>query len=340
VRGLAHLRLVRFIRRGELYFDTVGVIGDRVSVLDFLLNSELWRHGHRLAGALYSEDLNALDANERRAAVAEFGRMTLRRGARHIVLVGDIGDLGAVDWIVDELRRFAVNVVGAPAAGNRLLKFLDVMTLGPNNALRFSRRPLSNVEVLAKRGLDLIGAVLGLILLSPLLLGVAAAIVITTGRPVIYRQERRGFNGEPFLIWKFRSMSVTESGRSMHQAEKNDARVTPVGRFIRATSIDELPQLFNVLLGQMSLVGPRPHAISHDDALEHSVARYAHRQRIKPGITGWAQVNGYRGETRTPDQMEGRTQHDLYYIDNWSLVLDIWIIVLTIVSRTAHRNAH
>ena len=115
--------------------------------------------------------------------------------------------------------------------------------------------------------------------------------------------------------------------------------MTRVGAFIRRTSVDELPQLVNVLLGQMSLVGPRPHAVSHDDELATQVAQYAHRQRIKPGITGWAQVNGYRGETSRPDQIEGRVAHDIYYIENWSVFLDVWTILLTIVSPAARRNA-
>jgi lipopolysaccharide/colanic/teichoic acid biosynthesis glycosyltransferase len=126
----------------------------------------------------------------------------------------------------------------------------------------------------------------------------------------------------------------------MTQAARDDTRFTRIGRLIRATSIDELPQLINVLIGQMSIVGPRPHAISHDDQLGKVLATYAHRQRIKPGITGWAQVNGYRGETRTFDAIEGRTLHDLHYIDNWSIVLDFWIILLTVFSPRARRNAH
>jgi lipopolysaccharide/colanic/teichoic acid biosynthesis glycosyltransferase len=174
----------------------------------------------------------------------------------------------------------------------------------------------------------------------PLFLVVAIAIRLDSGGPVIYRQARRGFNGESFMIWKFRSMSVMESGHTMRQAQRGDARITRVGRIIRATSIDELPQLVNVLLGQMSIVGPRPHAISHDDALSKVLATYAHRQRIKPGITGWAQVNGFRGETDTFESVEGRTLHDLHYIDNWSIILDLWILVLTMFSLRAHRNAH
>ena len=156
---------------------------------------------------------------------------------------------------------------------------------------------------------------------------------------MFYRQERRGFNGESFYIWKFRSMRVTESGRQMTQVRAGDSRITRVGRFIRAASIDELPQLINVVQGQMSLVGPRPHAIVHDDELGEQLASYAHRQRIKPGITGWAQVNGFRGETTTFAQIEGRTEHDLYYIENWSIFLDWWIIFLTVFSPKTRQNA-
>jgi polysaccharide biosynthesis protein PslA len=156
---------------------------------------------------------------------------------------------------------------------------------------------------------------------------------------VIYKQARRGFNGDTFMILKFRSMHVTESGYQMKQALKDDPRITRVGRFIRATSIDELPQLVNVLIGQMSLVGPRPHAISHDEELSRQLAAYAARQRIKPGITGWAQVHGFRGETNSHAQVEGRVAHDIYYIDNWSLLLDIWTLILTVFSPATRRNA-
>ena len=204
----------------------------------------------------------------------------------------------------------------------------------------FVRTPMSKSSVLLKRIFDITLAGLGLLVLMPFLALVALAIVIESRGPVIYRQARRGFNGETFLIWKFRSMRVTESGYKMVQAQKNDPRITRVGRLIRATSIDELPQLINVLIGQMSLVGPRPHAISHDEELSHQLAIYAHRQRIKPGITGWAQVHGFRGETSTPAQVEGRVAHDIYYIDNWSIFLDIWTLVLTVFSPATRRNAH
>jgi exopolysaccharide biosynthesis polyprenyl glycosylphosphotransferase len=193
--------------------------------------------------------------------------------------------------------------------------------------------------VFLKRLFDLSGALFGLAVLSPLLVVVALLIKLDSPGPVFYRQERRGFNGEVFYIWKFRSMTVTESGRAMTQVRVGDKRITRIGAFIRRTSIDELPQLINVLSGHMSLVGPRPHALVHDDELGAQLADYAHRQRIKPGITGWAQVNGYRGETSTLEQVEGRIAHDLYYIENWSIFLDCWIVLLTLFSAKTRRNA-
>jgi exopolysaccharide biosynthesis polyprenyl glycosylphosphotransferase len=219
------------------------------------------------------------------------------------------------------------------------LKFIDVVPLGANNAIRVLRKPMGEGAVLLKRSFDLVGAGLGLLLLCVPFAVIALLIKLDSRGPVFYRQERRGFNGESFFIWKFRSMSVTESGRNMTQAKPGDPRITRMGRIMRPLNIDELPQLINVLTGEMSLVGPRPHAVQHDDELGGVLASYAHRQRIKPGITGWAQVNGYRGETRTIEQIEGRTRHDLAYIDNWSLMFDCWIMILTVFSPKARRNA-
>jgi putative colanic acid biosynthesis UDP-glucose lipid carrier transferase len=192
---------------------------------------------------------------------------------------------------------------------------------------------------LLKRVFDIAGASVGVVLLSPLFLVVAILIKLDSHGPVLFMQERRGFNGKSFQIYKFRSMSVMEDGRSMRQARPGDKRITAIGAVLRRTSIDELPQLLNVVLGDMSLVGPRPHAISHDAELALRFERYAQRQRIKPGITGWAQVNGFRGDTSTQEQIEGRTLHDLHYVENWSLWFDIRILVLTLLSPKVRNNA-
>ena len=340
VRARTQSLVGRRIRDGELHFETVSVIGNRVDVLNFLIHGELWRNGHRLTNTLYLEEIRGNDGTIETEAITRFAAESLRSGTDHIIFVGGLSELDGLESMASQLKRFAVNLLYAPALGSRSLQFIDVVAIGRNNSLRFLRTPMSDGAVLFKRATDLAGALAGLLVLSPLFLLVALAIRLESPGPVIFRQARRGFNGEDFMIWKFRSMRVTESGHAMRQAQRDDPRITRVGAFIRRTSIDELPQLVNVLVGQMSLVGPRPHAVSHDDELAAQVAEYAHRQRIKPGITGWAQVNGFRGETSRPDQVEGRVAHDIYYIENWSVLLDVWTLLLTVFSPASRRNAH
>ena len=198
---------------------------------------------------------------------------------------------------------------------------------------------MQSVSAALKRGLDLIVAGLMLFLLGPLLLGVAAAITLESKGPIFFLQTRHGFGNRHFKVFKFRSMRVLEDGAAFRQATRNDPRITAVGRFIRRTNIDELPQLFNVLLGDMSLVGPRPHPIALNDDFAARIRMFHRRHNIRPGITGWAQVNGHRGETDTLEKMKLRVEHDLWYVDNWSLALDMKILVNTLISPAAYRNA-
>ena len=216
---------------------------------------------------------------------------------------------------------------------------LHIIRNGSVASLHLVRRPLSSSEVLAKRALDMVLAATALVALAPLFALLAVLIRRESPGPAFFVQRRYGFNQEPFRIYKFRSMSTTEDGRNVRQATAGDTRITRVGLFMRRTNIDELPQLINVLRGEMSLVGPRPHAMAHDQAFERDVARYARRHNVRPGITGWAQVNGWRGETDTPEKVIGRVEHDLFYIDNWSLMLDLSIMARTVFSRKAYKNA-
>jgi undecaprenyl-phosphate galactose phosphotransferase/putative colanic acid biosynthesis UDP-glucose lipid carrier transferase len=199
---------------------------------------------------------------------------------------------------------------------------------------------LSSAELALKQALDMMLASALLIGLAPLFAVVGLLIKLESSGPIIFRQQRKGFNGREFTILKFRTMNVMENGRVIRQARKDDARVTRVGRILRATSIDELPQLINVVLGHMSLVGPRPHAIAHDDEYSELIANYAFRQHVKPGLTGWAQVNGFRGETARLELMERRLNCDLWYIRNWSFWLDLKILVLTGFEVLRGRNAY
>jgi undecaprenyl-phosphate galactose phosphotransferase/putative colanic acid biosynthesis UDP-glucose lipid carrier transferase len=168
----------------------------------------------------------------------------------------------------------------------------------------------------------------------------AVTVKLDSPGPVLFRQRRNGFNVHPFVIFKFRTMNVLEDGGNVVQAKRHDPRVTRVGRVLRHSSIDELPQLFNVLRGEMSLVGPRPHALAHDTQYGRLLFDYAFRQHMKPGITGWAQVHGYRGETAGIDQMRRRIDCDLWYINNWSLILDLQILCRTCIEVARQRNAY
>jgi Undecaprenyl-phosphate glucose phosphotransferase len=202
--------------------------------------------------------------------------------------------------------------------------------IGPLWMAELKRSPLSKLEQILKRTIDLLGAGVGLLLLSPLLLVTALSIKLDSKGPILFSQSRNGFNGRSFRIYKFRTMTVLEDGPVIRQATRDDPRCTRVGRWLRRTNIDELPQLVNVLRGEMSLVGPRPHAAAHDCEYEQQIAAYAFRYQLKPGITGWAQLNGYRGETRTLDLMSKRIEYDLWYIKNWSIFLDLRILLSTL----------
>lgn len=200
--------------------------------------------------------------------------------------------------------------------------------------------PMLGVSALIKRAEDIILASLILLLISPLLLTLALAVRLTSKGPVIFKQRRYGIDGKPIEVWKFRSMTVTEDGDQVTQATKGDSRLTSIGAFIRGTSLDELPQFINVLKGDMSIVGPRPHAIAHNEQYRKLILGYMLRHKVKPGITGLAQVNGWRGETDTLDKMEKRIEYDLEYIRSWSLWLDLKIVFFTIFKGFINRNAY
>ena len=210
---------------------------------------------------------------------------------------------------------------------------------GHVSALTLTDPPLGTLGALGKRCFDCVAAVLGLVALAPLFAVVALLIKLDSRGPVFFRQRRRGYNQREFRIVKFRTMTTLDDGDVVRQARSNDPRITRVGAVLRRYNIDELPQLVNVLAGEMSIVGPRPHAVAHDRLFEKRIVRYPRRLNVKPGITGWAQVNGFRGETETDDKMALRVDHDLYYIDHWSIWFDLYIVALTVLSPRAFANA-
>jgi polysaccharide biosynthesis protein PslA len=200
--------------------------------------------------------------------------------------------------------------------------------------------PLAPLQALVKRGMDVAIAGLALIVLAPVFAIIAVLIKRDSPGPVFFLQRRRGYNQQEFRIFKFRSMTSMDDGDHVPQAQKNDPRVTRIGRALRRYNLDELPQIINVLRGEMSIVCPRPHAVAHDRLFETRIGTYPRRLNVRPGITGWAQVHGLRGETNTDDKMSARVDHDLHYIDNWSIRLDLYILALTILSPRSYRNAH
>ena len=215
-----------------------------------------------------------------------------------------------------------------------------VSSLGPLGLVEVKSKPISDWGPLVKRAADVVISGAALLALCPLFLVIAAAIKLDSEGPVFFRQRRHGLNHKVIEVLKFRSMRVQEDGAIVKQATKNDPRVTRVGGFLRKTSLDELPQLINIFLGDMSLVGPRPHALVHNEYYGEMLERYANRHQVRPGLTGWAQINGARGETQTPEQMRRRVELDLYYIDNWSFWLDLKILAVTPVYGFTHQNAY
>jgi putative colanic acid biosynthesis UDP-glucose lipid carrier transferase len=200
--------------------------------------------------------------------------------------------------------------------------------------------PFTGINSMIKRGSDIVLASIIQLMLLPVMLGIAIAIKASSPGPVIFRQRRYGLDGEEIIVYKFRSMTVCEDGARVVQATKNDQRITRIGAFLRKTSLDELPQFFNVLQGRMSIVGPRPHAVAHNELYRKQIKGYMLRHKVRPGITGWAQVNGLRGETDTLDKMEARIAYDLDYLKRWSLALDLWIILRTFKVVLTRDNAY
>ena len=242
---------------------------------------------------------------------------------------------------VKHLREDLVNIRFMPDLRSVAMFDSTMIDLLGVPAINLVASPLSQTSQLQKEMFDRLFGAAALISLAPLLLAIAIVVKLSSRGPVLFKQKRKGADGHVFTMYKFRSMRLhTEKPGTLSQATRHDARVTRVGAFLRRTSLDELPQFFNVLCGDMSVVGPRPHALEHDDLYQKVVAGYIQRYRIKPGITGWAQINGFRGETDQIEKMERRVEHDLYYLGNWSFALDMRIIAATIVKGLVHNNAY
>lgn len=262
-------------------------------------------------------------------------------GVHEVWLCLPLGEGGAIHNIMYNLRHHTVAIRFIPEWGDIRLLNHRISQIAGVYSLDLSCSPIDGGARLIKRAEDIALGALISVLILPACAVIALAIRLTSRGPILFKQYRTGINGKRFKVYKFRSMVVhREDSSGITQATRNDARITPVGAFLRRTSLDELPQFFNVLQGRMSIVGPRPHALTHNEYYKDLVESYMQRHKVKPGITGWAQVSGYRGETDTLEKMQKRVEYDLWYIDNWSLWLDLKIIIMTVFKGFVSKNAY
>jgi Undecaprenyl-phosphate glucose phosphotransferase len=329
------IRLVhRAVTSGRMTARRVLLVGEREAIDAFARRYQPWNLGFEIVGRAVLHTGGDIERDLERAAL--IGR-TLHPD--DVFLILPWSNTETIERVVDRLMNLPVSIHLGPERILDRFATVQIIKVSDMATLCLARPPLNFLEVVAKRALDLVVSALALVALLPFFLIVALLIRLDSPGPVVFRQLRYGFNQKPFRIWKFRTMRVHEDD-AVRQATEDDERVTRIGRILRRWNIDELPQLVNVLVGEMSLVGPRPHAVPHNQAFERRIGLYARRHNVKPGITGWAQVHGFRGATDTEDKMRARVEHDLYYIDNWSLALDLKIIGRTILSRKAYRNAY
>lgn len=344
-RAFAIGLLYRGLDRGVVAIRRVMLVGTQEKISAFLEGYGQRRSGLKIAG------IEILPASTTGAGNNRPGKGELRQALKEavsrartarpddIILLVSWSDERTINECTDALMTLPAAIHLGPVAIFERFDNVHLSRVGTATGLKLVRSPLALAELCAKRTLDLVAATSGLIVLSPLLALIALAIKLDLPGPVLFLQHRHGFNQEPFRIFKFRTMTTNDDGPVVPQATANDPRVTRVGRFLRRWNLDELPQLWNVVRGNMSIVGPRPHAMVHNHDFEARIALYARRHNVKPGITGWAQINGLRGETDTDEKMRARVEHDLHYIDNWSIWFDIYIMAMTVLSPRAFRNA-
>ena len=324
---------------GAIASDRAVILGDRDAVLSLSPAGLLQQAGAREIKRYVLPPFNGSDYVDGLRVIDEAIHFARSNSIDCVLLALPWSDVPRRNWICERLRTIPIRVSLLPDQHVDSV-FSSSRQLSREFTVELQRPPLSSGELAAKRVFDLLLASALLLVLAPFFFLVGVLIKLDTPGAVLFSQRRRGFNGHEFSIFKFRTMNVAEDGQIVTQARRNDPRVTRIGRILRATSIDELPQLLNVLYGQMSLVGPRPHAVAHDDGYTKMIARYAQRQHVKPGLTGWAQVNGYRGETAQIELMERRVECDLWYIKNWSFWLDLRILVRTCFELARGGNAY
>ncbi|MFY7939821.1 MAG: undecaprenyl-phosphate glucose phosphotransferase [Burkholderiaceae bacterium] len=330
LQRLAAYRFLRWLRQRGYNFKTVllvgkGPVGDQVVKA---IHESAWS-GLRIQAHIQPEQLHTYTA------------LPEAQQPDEIWLCLPLSDEAGIRTSLEALRHSVANIRLVPDWFSIKLINHGISEALGIPMLDLSASPVTGTTRIIKAIEDRVLAFIILILISPLMLAIAIAVKATSPGPVYFRQKRNGWNGSVIKVYKFRSMYMhQEDDGQVTQATQGDPRITPLGRFLRRTSLDELPQFINVLQGRMSIVGPRPHAVAHNEYYKQHLPRYMLRHKVKPGITGWAQVHGLRGETDTLEKMEKRVEYDLYYIEHMSLWLDLKIMVMTVFNGFAHRNAY
>ncbi|WP_304304681.1 undecaprenyl-phosphate glucose phosphotransferase [Pseudacidovorax intermedius] len=320
--------LVGYGSLGKLIHRRTNIFPDAGFRVSFIFNDDWADEGDSVQGAQKIDE------------ISEISKIVKREKLDEVWLALPIAEQENLKRIMDELKNELVKIRWLPDIFALQIfghKFEDFMGI---TAVHLNAPPSPGVVGVLKSLFDKIFAAIALVSLSPVLLAIALIIKSTSAGPVFFRQPRQGKGGQEFKIYKFRTMKIHGDSGGITQAKRNDARITKVGSFLRKTSLDELPQFINVLFGDMSVVGPRPHAIEHNRIYSEKIEGYMLRHLVKPGITGWAQINGWRGETDTLEKMARRVEFDIYYIRNWSFALDIRIIWLTAFKGWSGKNAY
>jgi len=338
--------LLRRLRKEGFNTRSVAIIGNGLSAqqLAHEFESNEWM-GVIVAGIFDDRLKPREDAGLSIEANTEGNFDDLVRGAKNnlydeIYVALPLKAEALIKRLTDELADTSIPVHVVPDFFTFKLMNARTSHIGNIPIVSIYESPMDDLEAMLKRTMDVVIGTLILAIVAIPMAVIAIAIKLTSPGPVIFKQRRYGLKGEEIEIWKFRSMTVTEDGSTITQASKGDARITPLGAFLRRTSLDELPQFFNVLKGTMSIVGPRPHAVAHNELYRKSIDGYMLRHLVKPGITGWAQVNGWRGETDTDEKMQKRIEYDMEYLKNWSIFLDLKIILMTIWKGFINKNAY
>ena len=337
--------ILGFVRAKGWNHKKVLIVGNAPSskrVIDQLMSND-WV-GLDVIGILPYTRRCSQEGHAKVPCISEFGKLDVYvkdNNVQELWICLPLSEGDRIQELLYELRHSTVDIRYAPDMSDFRLLNHRVSEIAGLYTLDLSCSPLSGFNRILKKAEDFVLAMVIIVSIAPLLMMIGLAVKLTSRGPVLFKQLRHGIDGKPIKVYKFRTMRVhQEGGGEVTQAYKDDPRVTRLGRFLRRTSLDELPQFYNVLQGRMSVVGPRPHAMAHNEQYKDVIESYMKRHKVKPGITGWAQVNGLRGETDTVDKMKRRVEHDLFYIENWSLALDLKIVFLTLLNGFVHKNAY